>query len=101
MYKFWKLLSYSPTCMGPHLNTTTKKGRHVFSLKNNTHQSYWFLSAITEQLVKHHYVAPPTVLDEMKNIRSQYRYFMNNILKAAMLKISQVGNQEVVLFIFI
>lgn len=45
--------------------------------------------AITEQLVKHHYVAPPTVLDEMKNIRSQYRFFMNNMMKAAMLKISQ------------
>lgn len=55
----------------------------------NAEQGKKLFQAITEQLVKHHYVAPPTVLDEMKNIRSQYRYFMNNIMKAAMIKISQ------------
>lgn len=63
---------------------------YVINLSWLFHHHYFFQIAITEQLVKHHYVAPPTVLDEMKNIRSQYRFFMNNMMKAAMLKISQV-----------
>jgi hypothetical protein len=46
---------------------------------------------ISEQLVQHQYVSPFTVLDEMKSIRAQYRFFMNHILKAAMLKVSQVN----------
>ncbi|XP_061197425.1 eukaryotic translation initiation factor 2-alpha kinase 1-like [Saccostrea echinata] len=44
---------------------------------------------ISDQLVRHQYVSPFTVLDEMKSIRAQYRYFMNHILKAAMMKICQ------------
>ncbi|XP_069113693.1 eukaryotic translation initiation factor 2-alpha kinase 1-like [Argopecten irradians] len=51
------------------------KGRQLFKM-------------ISEHLIKMNVVSPMTVLDEMGSIRTQYRYFMHNVLKAAMLKLT-------------
>ncbi|XP_021343826.1 eukaryotic translation initiation factor 2-alpha kinase 1-like [Mizuhopecten yessoensis] len=51
------------------------KGRELFKM-------------ISEHLIKMDVVSPMTVLDEMGSIRTQYRYFMHNVLRAAMLKLT-------------
>ncbi|XP_033754468.1 eukaryotic translation initiation factor 2-alpha kinase 1-like [Pecten maximus] len=51
------------------------KGRELFKM-------------ISDHLIEMNVVSPKTVLDEMGSIRTQYRYFMHNVLKAAMLKLT-------------